>query len=224
MIGIIGAMQIEVDAILEYFDQYDEKEINGVKFYLSKYDDKDVILCLSGVGKVNASMTTTLLINEFKVDKIINIGTAGGMNPNQNTLDIVVAEKVYQYDFNTCAIDGDEGLGIESFCDDGLIKLAVNNPINDVKVWVGNIASGDTFVAEDEKTNYILNNFDNIIACEMESGAISQVCNRANVPCVVLRSLSDIVYKEESGMDFKEYASIASKNSAKIVINLISKI
>lgn len=225
MIGIIGAMEVEVDALRKYMQDCTEQKIMGNKFYIGKVANHDVVLTLSGVGKVNASMSTTLLLNNFDIDLVINIGTAGGLLEEQKVLDIVIADKVIQHDFDTSYIDGEEGIGIISDCD-----KCYSGKANDIlaalgcNTYFGNIASGDVFVGEKARIDQIKNNFDNIVACEMESGAIGYVCEKAGVKCIILRSLSDVTYNPDSNIEFDEYVAKASATSAKFVNEFIKGI
>lgn len=224
MIGIIGAMKIEVDSILEYMKDIQIKNVYGVDFFIGKILEKDVILTLSGVGKVSSSMTTTILLSNFCVDEIINIGTAGGMKVEQNTLDIVISSDVVQYDFDTSYIDGQSGLG-KRFKSSSLLykKIKKSFEILGVKknIYYGEILSGDSFVGETSKIEYLIKRYPKAIACEMESGAIAQVCDHFKIPFIVIRSLSDIVYHDNSGIDFWNNVQITSKRSAKMLVEYI---
>lgn len=218
MIGIIGAMQTEVDAILEHMTDVNTIEKFGRKFYKGKIEDQEVILSLSGVGKVNAAASTTLLLTLFEISEIINIGTAGGIDPNQNTLDVVVSENVIQHDFDTSYIDGPEGIGIVAKSDKSLRQLVEESFKEiDVTIHYGDIISGDVFVGEESKILELKDKFPTAIACEMEAGAIGQVAEIANIPFIVIRSLSDIVHHDNSGIDFMKNAKITSKRSAEML-------
>lgn len=218
MIAVIGAMQVEVDAIKQKMDSIQEEQIHGLSITKGSINDTDIVLALSGVGKVNAAMTVSILCCEFDITMIINIGTAGGMRKDQHTLDIVVADEIIQYDFDTSPIDGDSGLGIYAHCDNALTQLAsICLKSDEYRVWRGDIASGDKFVAKDELIDSIINQYPSVMACDMESGSIAQVANHLNVKCVAIRSLSDIAHHEKSEMDFATYAAKASERSAEFV-------
>lgn len=225
MIGIIGAMQVEVDAILKYVDNIKEMKKWGITFYEGSVGDKKVVVVLSGVGKVNATISTSLLLNEYPIEYVINIGSAGGLLQDQKILDVVVATEVLQHDYDTSYLDGEDGLGISAYCDKKLIEIA-NDVLADhqIKGYLGKIACGDQFIGELSKINKLLSTYSDIIACDMESGAIGYVCNKAEIPCLILRSLSDVTFNEDSNMDFLEYVGKASVVSADLVVDLVKKI
>lgn len=225
MLAIIGAMQIEVDAILAKFDKYETKEIKHVKVYEGKLHNRDAVVALSGVGKVNAALTCATLINNYDLDLVINIGTAGGLSEEENTLDIVIANNTIQYDFDTTAIDGESGKGIINKCDDLLNKQAYNLLESDeYNVFFGDIACGDRFVSETSQLDAIKENFKTAIACDMESGSIAQVCEINEIRCIILRSLSDIVHKDNSHLDFMAYAKKASERSGEFVSSFVKSL
>lgn len=220
MIGIIGAMDIEVDALLERMEDVNQDNYGDIIFYVGKIAGKELVLCKSGVGKVNAAITTTLLLNKFPIDYVINIGTAGGLRKDQNTLDIVISKDVIQHDFDTSYIDGPKGLGLRYASDLELrkkVRLAFESNNRDSKIFEGDIISGDIFVGEENKSLELIEKFPTAIACEMESGAIGQTCQRMNTPFIVIRSLSDIVQHDNSGIDFIKNVGITSQRSADMV-------
>lgn len=224
MIGIIGAMDAEVLAIREKMTDISEENVYNINFVKGKIKNKEVVLCKSGVGKVNASFTTTILLTKFNIEYVVNIGTAGGLDKNQNTLDIVISDRVIQHDFDTSYIDGPDARGIFSESDKKLVEKLKNQLESnslDYKVYIGNIISGDIFVGETEKIEELKSVFPSAIACEMESGAIGQVCERLNVPFIVIRSLSDIVHHDNSGIDFMKNLQITSKRSADMLENFM---
>lgn len=226
MIAIIGAMQEEVEAILNIMDEVAREEIYNIHFYKGLINQKEVVLCKSGVGKVNASMSTSILILKYSPEIIINIGTAGGLVESQNTLDIVISENLIQHDYNTSYIDGDEGIGIYSKSDDVLRNKIIKefeNLKEEVDIHVGDIISGDIFVGDEKKIVELKNKFPKAIACDMESGAIAQVANKMNIPFIVIRSLSDIVFHDNSGIDFYKNLLKTSDRSAKMLEKFIER-
>ncbi|MDE6476070.1 MAG: 5'-methylthioadenosine/adenosylhomocysteine nucleosidase [Erysipelotrichaceae bacterium] len=215
MIGIIAAMEIERDAILAKMENAEQKDISGISMFTGELGKKPIVLMLSGVGKGNAAMSTTILLENFQLEAVINIGTAGGLLREQNVLDIVISNQVVQHDFDTSGLDQEEGIGLYYQADEQLISECKKAFSSDCyQVFTGLIASGDQFICENEKIETLLATFPKAMCVEMEAGAIAQVCSHYEIPFVVLRSLSDIVYKENSEMDFKEYAKRASERSA----------
>ncbi|MDF9824081.1 adenosylhomocysteine nucleosidase [Breznakia sp. PF5-3] len=215
MIAIIGAMEIEVNALKSKLTSCEDSVVSNIKITKGKMGEQEVVLALSGVGKVNASMTTTLLLSTFDIEYVINIGTAGGLKETQEVLDLVIAKEIIQHDYDTSGLDGDEGYGIISYSDETLIEKALAVLAEETHtIWVGAIASGDSFVHKMSQVNTIKDHFPEVIACEMEAGAIAFVCNHFKIPCIILRSLSDNAYHTNSEMDFMEYAIQASERSA----------
>lgn len=227
MIGVIGAMDVEVEAILEYMSNIEKVEINKVIFFKGNIHDKVVCLTKSGVGKVNAAIAAITLLNHFDIEYVINIGTAGGMVETQETMDIVISKNVIQYDFDTSYIDGDDGVGLK-FSSDYILGEKVFNAYNKLdiesNIFFGDIITGDTFIGEDEKVIELKNKFPSAIACEMEGGAIAQVCDKLETPFIIIRSLSDIVMRDNSGIDFIKNVKLTSQRSAKMMNFLNSDI
>lgn len=224
MIGIIGAMPQEVYAIKGLMSDISNKEIYNHDFSTGKINNNEIILCKSGVGKVNAAITTTLMISNFNPEYIINIGTAGGLIDNQETLDIVISKNIIQHDYDTSYIDGKDGIGILSKSDDCLrlkVKEAFDTSQLDANIYFGDIISGDLFVGETSKILELKEKFPTAIACEMEAGAIAQTCDKLNIPFIVIRSLSDIVHHDNSGIDFMKNVEVTSKRSAEMLQNLL---
>ena len=224
MIGIIGAMDVEVRAILEYMSNVERVEINKVVFFKGSIHNKEICLTKSGVGKVNAAIATITLLNHFDVEYVINTGCAGGMVETQEPMDIVISRDVIQYDFDTSYIDGDSGIGLRFSSDYELAKRVDNayRKLNiDSNIFFGDIITGDTFIGIDEKVLELKNKYPSAIACEMEGGAIAQVCTRLEVPFIIIRSLSDIVMRDNSDIDFMKNVALTSQRVANMIQILI---
>lgn len=225
MIAIIAAMEEEVDAIVKLMDDVQEQVLSGIKLYEGILSKKKVLVLQSGVGKGNAAITTTILMEHFTVSHVINIGTAGGLSPDENILDVVVSEKVVQHDFDTSCLDGEEGIGLYFTADASLIDLCRQELSNSKhSVFCGLVASGDQFISEEKQLKRLKDVYPDAICAEMEAGAVAQVCSHYKVPFVVIRSLSDIAFKDDSHMDFLEYTNLASERSAISCKNIIEKI
>lgn len=225
MIGIIAAMEKEMNAIVEVLDTKEMLNVSGIHMIKGTIANKKVIVMLSGVGKGNAAMSSTVLLENFVIDQILNIGTAGGLKADQEVLDIVIANRVVQYDFDTSPVDGRNGIGLYFDANKELVEHChkVLEQM-DVRIHVGLIASGDQFVAEEKQVSFLTTTYPEAICAEMEAGAIAQVCSHYHVPFVVLRSLSDIAHKTNSQMDFMSYVQVAANRSAifcKEFINLM---
>lgn len=224
-IAVIGAMIEEIEVFKNQIENCKEIIKSGVKFYDGMYHNKEVVLMLSGIGKVNAAMNTTVLFEQFNPDIVINIGTAGGMNTKLNTGDIVLSNKVIYHDVDVTGFDYPygqvPGMPLTYESDKDLLENAESiTELFDVNVYTGLIATGDSFIHRKEQINIIRENFDDVLAVEMEAGAISQVCFKYEKPFIVVRSISDIP-ERESQHEFHEYLELASKNSTKFLSKMI---
>ncbi|MFV0396293.1 MAG: 5'-methylthioadenosine/adenosylhomocysteine nucleosidase [Coprobacillaceae bacterium] len=228
MIGIIGAMQEEVEAIKEYMIIEEEKKVLDSHFYIGKREDKKVVLLQGGIGKVNAAICTTLLLLNYDVSYILNIGSAGGLQDNQEVGDIIISNGVIHHDVDVTAFGRDIGQvpGYPTvFLPQEALLHNVTNVLNSlhIKSHDGIIVSGDQFIATASQVGAIKKAFPNALCAEMEAAAIAQTCYKFNTPFIILRSLSDVYGKGESAMQFDEYLKIASKNSALLCKTLIKE-
>lgn len=228
-IGIIGAMHEEIVELKNSMTAINEVQINNLKFYEGKLCSKDIVLVESGIGKVNAAISTTLLISIFKVDKIIFTGVAGAVNPNIKVTDIVIATDLVESDMDVTA-GGNYKLGeiprMESSyfkADPYLFTLAesvATKLFGTEKVHKGRIISRDEFVASSEKVKKLKEIFE-AECVEMEGAAVAHVCEVMNIPFIVLRSISDKA-DDEAEMTFDEFVKVAAKNSKSIVEGILS--
>lgn len=226
-IGIILAMQEELDEILNIMSEIRQKKIYNITFYEGKINKSKVIVVKCGVGKVNAARTTQILIDKFKVEYVINLGSAGALDSNLNIGDIVIAEKLVQHDFDITAFNHKKGYitGVGDYieCNNNLInqfKNVANNLKNkDYKIDVGTIASGDIFCTDIKMKEKIYSKF-NAKCVEMEGAAIAQVCHLDKIPFIVVRSISDSP-NGNNAIVFDEFVQLASKRCALILKELL---
>ncbi|MCY1028637.1 5'-methylthioadenosine/adenosylhomocysteine nucleosidase [Mammaliicoccus sciuri] len=228
MIGIIGAMEEEVEILKSSIENRETIQIAHVIFYKGNIEDKQVVLAQSGIGKVNAAITATLLINEFKPDLIINTGSAGSVDSELNIGDIIISNKVYYHDVNATAFGYKLGQvpSMPEFyeTDSKLIDLAKSSIEQlDLNGIVGEIATGDSFIGSIDQRKVIKSNFPTASVVEMEAGAIAQTCYQYNVPIIVTRAVSDLADKE-SDVTFEEFLKVACVNSSKIVKLLLNRV
>jgi adenosylhomocysteine nucleosidase len=231
MIGIIGAMDIEVDGLINELEGMIESyHIAGRDFTKGVLGNSDVVIVKCGVGKVNAACATQAMIDKFKVDAIINTGVAGSLDNSINIADIVISEDVVQHDMDITALGYPKGKipetdEIEFRADANLIDIAVNSAkktLTGVSVFKGRIASGDEFINSEEKKNEIIEEF-KAICCEMEGGSIAHVCTLNDVPFVVIRAISDKA-DGSSHMDYPVFEEKAANNSIKLINSIIDEI
>lgn len=225
MIGIVAAMDVEVQAIMDLCQITKEKKIGNTNFHYGILDGKEVVICKSGVGKVGAAMATTILCLYHDLQSLINIGTAGGLKDDQQVLDIIISQDVVQADFDTTSLDGPQGLGLRFSSDSNLSKKAVESAIeNQISYHCGTIASQDLFMAKEEDFQKLMHNFPDAMCSEMEAGALAQVATSFQVPFVIVRSLSDVAVHHDNPMEFSTYVQHASKQSSRLVQSFIQKL
>lgn len=227
LIGIIAAMQEEMQEIknkMEITEKYNHKNLT---FYIGEISNVNCILVMSGVGKVNAARTTQLLIDKFDVSEIINVGSAGSINDNIGYGDIVIGKELFQHDFDITAFGHEKGyitdLGKTFYSDNKLVEKAykVMEKICDKKyrVHIGNIASGDTFFTSMVEGKKVAKEF-NSDCVEMEGAAIAQVCNIEKIPFICIRSISDTP-NGSNNLDFDKYLQMASKRCAEFLVEFV---
>lgn len=222
-IGIIGAMDIEVQLIKDKITISDKKQYGGFKFYLAKYKDFNVVITCCGVGKVNASSCTQILIDKFNVTKIINTGVAGSLNEKVKLCDIVISDNVTYHDVNKFQMK--ECFPYKEFfnAEKQLIKLAIKAYESIVSqnynYHVGRIVTGEIFVEDDVLKEKIIHDY-NPYCVEMEGGAIGHVAYINEVPFVVIRSISDNADKNATAK-FDEFKNFSADNSATLVLKML---
>lgn len=220
MIGIIIAMDEELNALKKYLKINNERKIYNLSFLESEIKDKKCVIVKCGIGKVNAARTTQILIDNYKIDYIINIGVAGGLK-NTQIGDIVIASKLVQYDFDITKFNHELGFitGVGKYinCDEKLINKAIN--IKGHKTSLGIIATGDTFITSIEQSKFIEKEF-NALAVEMEGAAIAQICYLCNIPFMIIRSISDNP-NNDNQVDFENFLDTSSSKVAEFVNKLL---
>ncbi len=229
-VGIIAAMEEELELLLKEISNYQEIKFGQFRYHTGKIDAVEVALLLCGIGKVNAAVGTTLLIDKLKPDYLVNIGVAGGFSKDVKVGDIIVSSEVRHHDADATAFDYEIGqiprMPAAFNADEELVRFAKDVQLDDdlVTVFSGPILSGDSFIYHPEQIDKILENFPNIMAVEMEGAAIAQTCYLFNIPFVLIRSISDQVSEVESQNVYKESMERAANNSVKLVIGLINKL
>ena len=223
LIGIIGAMDIEVDALIASMTDTEERVISSVRYVKGKLLDKNVVIAKCGIGKVFAAICAQTMILEYKPDVIINTGVAGSLEKGLNVLDVAVAKSVVQHDMDTSAIGDPKGLisGINVVYIDTCKKVSdtLKSASLSAKCNVkeGIVASGDKFMADPQEKAGINREF-KAIACEMEGASIGQVCYVNKVPFGILRTISD---GDGAEMDYMTFAPKAAMQATEIVKQFI---
>ncbi|WP_055072072.1 5'-methylthioadenosine/adenosylhomocysteine nucleosidase [Clostridium massiliamazoniense] len=227
-LGIISAMSEELEILLGAMEVESKNERANMTFYKGKLWGQEVVSVVCGIGKVNAAICAQILISEYNVSKVINVGVAGGVDKNIFPGDVVIANNLVQYDMDTTAFGDPFGQipRLDTFdfkCDDELVKLAEEacKENSDIKSMTGRIVTGDQFVASVDKVKWLETEF-NAAACEMEGASIAHVCYLNSVPFVVIRSISDNA-NNGAHMDFAEFTAIGVKNSTAILKSMVEK-
>lgn len=224
MIGIIAAMRAEVDALRREMHEVCECEHDGICFWEGRLAQMGCVLMLSGVGKGHAALATTLLLKNYDIEAVWNIGTAGGLQASEQILDLVISDQIIQHDYDTSAIDGEAGIGLAFQADAYWIDLCKRVLAeNKERYHCGLMLSGDQFISDPVQFQALLRRYPQALCAEMEAGAVAQVCTHFHKPFVILRSLSDIALHAENQIDFNTYVHQASRRSAQLCVQLMKK-
>jgi adenosylhomocysteine nucleosidase len=217
-IGIIGAMDSEVNSLKESAGITKTTTIASMEFCVGKLGSRDVVIVKCGMGKVNSGICAHTLINDFGCTKIINTGVAGSLDGRLDIGDIVVSTDAVQHDFDVSPIGFKKGeipyTGRYSFPADETLRKAAVDAISEatdgVKFFEGRVCSGDQFIHTQEQKHAITSVFEGL-CCEMEGGAIAQVCWLNKVPFVIIRAVSD----KQDGTAPDEYHSFEAVSAAR---------
>lgn len=222
-IGIITAMDEEREAILNIMQDVHVVQIYNLRFLRGTILGKNCILVKCGVGKVNAARTTQIMIDNFEMQYILNLGTGGSVNPLLKIGDVVIGKQVVQHDFDITAFGHSKGyitgVGNYVMSDRGLVSEfeKVMNNLEDriYQIRTGVIATGDIFITDIGMKDKIHSKFSADVV-DMECAAIAQTCYLDNVPFIVIRSISDTP-DEKNAATFDDNLKLASKRCASIL-------
>jgi len=229
MIGIIGAMEIEIETIKKSVKNLTEINKGVRTFFVGQIENKDVVIVQAGIGKVNAAVTTSNLLENFNVDCIINIGVAGGQNGVKHK-DVVISTEVLYHDvevtsFGTYVHGQMPGHTPTFIADKDLIDITIQVLENtNISYKLGKIASGDQFITSEDKIKEVNALYNDIYAVEMEACAIAHTATLYNVPFIIYRSISDVLGDESQSEDFNKFVELASINASLVLSKLIKAI
>ena len=219
-IGIIGAMQMEVDALQAAMESPASESVSGITFVTGRIGKHDIVAAQCGIGKVFAAMCAQTMILKYAPEAIINIGVAGSVTGGLQVLDIAIADKVCQHDMDTSPIGDPVGLisGINRIffpADPKLIAVIEEAAkIKDCRTVIGTVASGDQFICDKQVKDRIIANTQ-ALCTEMEGAAIAQTAYRNGVPFVILRAISDKA-DNSAEMDYPTFETIAAHRCAQV--------
>ncbi|MEF1171949.1 5'-methylthioadenosine/S-adenosylhomocysteine nucleosidase [Vibrio sinaloensis] len=225
-IGIIGAMEQEVSILKDAIENCETLSKAGCTYFSGQINGVDVVLLQSGIGKVAAAVGTTILLDEYQPDVVINTGSAGGFDSSLNLGDVVISTEVRHHDADVTAFGYEigqmAGQPAAFIADEKLMDVAEKalSQMEDKHAVRGLICTGDAFVCTAERQAFIRQNFPSVIAVEMEASAIAQTCHQFKVPFVVVRAISDVADKEAS-MSFDEFLPLAAKSSSEMVFKMV---
>ena len=231
MIGFICALGIEVEGIKNMMEESSDRTVAKITYTCGRIGGKDVVCCECGIGKVNAAMSTQIMIDLYQPDMIINSGIAGSLSGEIRIGDIVVSDDCVQHDMDGTEM-GDP-LGQVQFNDEKRTYIPADKATADklfeacgtlegISVFRGRIASGDIFVSAHERRQRIADMF-GALACEMEGAAVGTVCYRNGVPFAILRSISDD-FNNNDFVDFMHFRNVAADRSIKAIGEFIKRV
>lgn len=250
MIGIIGAIPEEVNAIINEMQISESRKIGNRIYTIGKLEEQEIVVVFSRIGKVAAAITTTTLIHEFKIKQLIFTGVAGGLANEVTIGDIVLATNLGQHDFNAFPLYPKNEIPltnkklfktntelteiakneIEIFIERNNIKRFVSKEtllefkISNPKIHLGLIVSGDQFIHEKTQVEKILSDFPNALCVEMEGTAVAQVCYEYKIPFTVIRTISDHA-NETASLDFNKFINqVSNVYGLFIVKHILQKI
>ena len=234
-IGIISAMDNEIDILLKEAKIDRTDTVAGVDYHIGTLRDQPVIITRAGSGKVRASSAVTAMLDKYPVSKVVFTGIAGGVADDTQVLDEVIATRLFEHDYGIVTNDGfmwrsgDPGFGNEDgeyyYSDPQLVDLAYEASVQVLgkeHTHKGTIATGDQFIASEEYVKRLKEDYD-AYACEMEGAAVAVVCLKYEKPFVVLRALSD---KADGNAhdSYENFGDIAAENSSNIVIKMLESL
>jgi adenosylhomocysteine nucleosidase len=225
-IAILGAMDEEVKLIKESLDHLQEVTYSHLVFFTGELYGHDIVLVKCGIGKVASAVATTMIIDKFEPDFVVNTGSAGGFDKELSIGDIVISDVVTHHDVDLTVfgyvLGQCAGMPENYVCNEQLIEAAEKSAkqIKGIKVKKGLVCSGDSFVGSDELALAAQQKFPSMMAVEMEGAAIAQTAYLMGIPFLVIRSLSDIAGKT-STVSFQAYLEKAAKNSAQLVMGMV---
>jgi adenosylhomocysteine/aminodeoxyfutalosine nucleosidase len=226
-IAIMGAMPEEIGPLLERVEDVKETRYAANKYYEAKYKGRDIVIAYSKIGKVFATLTAATMIEKFGCDTMLFSGVAGAIDPDLKIGDLVIADGLCQHDLDITAFGHPHGFVPEGeVCipsDPQLRKLAREVAAKrGIELKEGTIATGDQFIANVEKKNWIAKIFD-AHALEMEGAAVAVVCSSLDVPFFILRAISDSA-DMDAGFDFDTFLESSAKISAEFILDMVEAI
>lgn len=227
-IGIIAAMPEELKLLVEHLEMAKKHQRLGHVYHTGRIGHHEVVLVESGIGKVMSAMSVAVLVNDFKITAVINTGSAGAVAPGLEIGDVVVADRLVYHDVDVTAFGYDYG----QMARQPLYYEASRYLVEEMKAVlektqqtsrVGLIATGDSFIAGQDKIDQIKAHFPDVLAVEMEGAAIAQAAHSLGLPFMVIRAMSDTA-SHDANITFDEFILEAGKRSAETLIQLLNNL
>lgn len=230
MLGIIGAMEVEVSLLKDKMNNVTVKKKASMEFFQGTLNEQEVVVVRSGIGKVNAAVCAQILVDDYKVDTIINTGIAGSLKNDINIGDIVLSTDALQHDVDAAGFGYEVGIIPQMeqsvFNADPklreLAKACCQEVNKDIAVFEGRIVSGDQFISDKEKKQWISNQFQGYCT-EMEGAAIAQCAYLNQIPFLIVRAISDKA-DDSAVMDYPEFERQAVKHSVNLIDAICQKL
>lgn len=228
-VGIIGAMEPEVEILKDSMLIEKVETVAHTTAYIGTLNGQNIVLVQSGIGKVNASIITALILERYDIDYIINTGVAGSMDENLKVTDMVVSTEVAHHDVDATNFGYSygqvPGMPAVYTSDDMLVRqtlaaLSLNDEINGSS---GLVVSGDSFIDSDAEKKHIYGNFPNAMCVDMESSSIAQTCWQFKTPFVIIRSMSDSA-NDAADMNYEEFLAKACVHSSEVVKSVLREL
>jgi adenosylhomocysteine/aminodeoxyfutalosine nucleosidase len=226
-IAIMGAMPEEIEPIISKLDNMQTTVYGANKYYEGSYNGQEVVVAYSKIGKVFATLTATILIEKFGCDRLLFSGVAGAISDELKIGDLIVAKALCQHDLDITAFGHPFG-----YVPEGAVSIETDQTLRNVAQAVaeqkgltlkeGVIATGDQFVANEERKNWIGSTFD-ADALEMEGASVAVVCNALNVPFFILRAISDSADMDAS-FNFDAFLESSAKISADFILGMVDEL
>lgn len=223
--GVIAAMPEELKVLVEHLEEKTEQSVLGRTYYTGNLGNHQVVLIQSGVGKVMSAMSVAILAQQFQVDVIVNTGSAGAVSEGIAIGDVVLAQQLVYHDVDLTGFGYDygqmSGQPLYFEADKQLLKqMEKILSQHEERVHLGLIATGDSFIAGQDKIEKIKHHFPAVLAVEMEGAAIAQAAHSLGLPFLVIRAMSDTA-QGDAPMTFDEFIVEAGKRSAQALISLL---
>jgi len=226
-IAIMGAMPEEIEPIISKLENLKETKYAANTYYEGNYNGQELVVAYSKIGKVFATLTATTLIQKFGCEKLLFSGVAGAISPELNIGDLIIADGLCQHDLDITAFGHPHG-----YVPEGEVCIPTDITLRNIakevasqkglKLVEGIIATGDQFVANPERKDWIGETF-NAHALEMEGASVAVVCSSLDIPFFILRAISDSADMDAS-FNFDEFLESSAKVSADFILSMVEKI